>query len=172
VDQPNVLRLLIGVPGAREAVDTDTSLVMETNVDDLDPRLWPAVLERLLAAGAADAWLTPILMKKGRPAHTLSVLTRSQVAAPVRATIFAETSAIGLREIPVGKQALEREFATVDVAGHVINVKIARHLGLVVNVQPEYDDVAAAAEALNRPAKAVLADAVAAASHCWEREET
>jgi pyridinium-3,5-bisthiocarboxylic acid mononucleotide nickel chelatase len=172
VDQPNVLRLLVGAPGAPEAVDTDTSLVMETNVDDLDPRLWPAVLQRLLAAGAADAWLTPILMKKGRPAHTLSVLTRSQVAGPVRATIFAETSAIGLREIPVGKQALDREFATVDVSGHVINVKIARHLGRVVNVQPEYDEVAAAAEALDRPAKAVLADAVAAASLLWEREQS
>jgi pyridinium-3,5-bisthiocarboxylic acid mononucleotide nickel chelatase len=170
VEQPNVLRLLVGAPGGTDPADIDT-LVLETNVDDLDPRLWPAVLQRLLAAGAADAWLTPILMKKGRPAHTLSVLTRSQLAEPVRAAIFTETSAIGLREVPVGKHALDREFATVDVGGHDISVKIARRLGRVVNVQPEYDDVAAAAETLKRPTKAVLADAVAAASHYWEREE-
>jgi pyridinium-3,5-bisthiocarboxylic acid mononucleotide nickel chelatase len=131
-------------------------------VDDLDPRLWPAVLDRLLDSGAADAWLTPILMKKGRPAHTLSVLTDPRHRAAILAVVFAETTTIGLRQRTVGKVALDREVRTVEVDGRAIRVKVARHDGEVVNAQPEYADVAAAASALGRPLKAVLADAVAA----------
>ncbi|MBA2522080.1 MAG: DUF111 family protein, partial [Solirubrobacterales bacterium] len=141
--------------------------VLETNVDDLDPRLWPVVLQRLLDAGASDAWLTPILMKKGRPAHTLSVLVRRKHADAVIDAIYGETSAIGLRELTVGKRALARETTEVEVDGHRIRVKVSRHQGRPVNVQPEYDDVAAAAAALDRPVKAVLADAVAAAAALW-----
>jgi uncharacterized protein (DUF111 family) len=135
---------------------------METNVDDLDPRLWPAVLQRLLDVGASDAWLTPILMKKGRPAHTLSVLCSEEVAAEVRRIVFTETSTIGLRTQRVGKHALERSEGVVDVDGHPIRVKVSVHEGTVVNANPEYDDVVAAADALGRPVKAVLAQAVAA----------
>ena len=71
---------------------------MSANVDDLDPRLWPAVLGRLLDAGADDAWLIPIVMKKGRPAHTLCVLTDDEHADAVRRIVFTESSTIGLRE--------------------------------------------------------------------------
>ena len=70
----NVLRLLVGEAAARNSREAAVAVLLETNVDDLDPRLWPEVLAALLEAGASDAWLTPILMKKGRPAHTLSVL--------------------------------------------------------------------------------------------------
>jgi uncharacterized protein (TIGR00299 family) protein len=162
--QPNVLRLFVG---EAEVDGTGTALVLETNVDDLDPRLWPAVLQTLLSAGASDAWLTPILMKKGRPAYTLSVLTRWELAEQVERAVFTETSAIGLRETRVGKQALQREFTAVDVAGKRIKVKFARHHGRVVNVQPEYDDVAAAAASSGLPMKAVLAEAIAASAHLW-----
>ena len=73
------------------AAATDPPLLVETNVDDLDPRVWPAVIAALLEAGASDAWLTPILMKKGRPAHTLSVLVAADRAPAVRAEIFRQT---------------------------------------------------------------------------------
>ena len=155
----NVLRLVLGEP-------TDVAgdaLVVETNVDDLDPRLWPAVLQRLLEAGASDAWLTPILMKKGRPAHTLSVLCSGAVVADVQRIVFTETSTIGVRTHHVGKRALPRTESTVDVDGQPIRVKVAGLDGEVVNTNPEYDDVVAAAQALQRPVKAVLAQAVAAA---------
>jgi uncharacterized protein (DUF111 family) len=142
-------------------------VVYETNVDDLDPRIWPQVLARLLEAGAADAWLTPILMKKGRPAYTLSVLAGPSAAAAVRRVVFAETSAIGVRETPVTKHALDRTFGTVEVDGQQISVKIASHDGTVVNVQPEYDDVVTAARKLGLPVKAVLAAAVAASNDLW-----
>lgn len=161
---PNVIRLLLGEP---IGVDSSaTAVVLEANVDDLDPRLWPAVLARLLAAGASDAWLTPILMKKGRPAHTLHTLCDQADVPAVRGAIFAETSTIGLRQVTVSKYVLARETATVDVDGHSVRVKLARLGGVVVNVSVEYDDVVAAATALDRPVKVVLASATAAAESC------
>ncbi|HEY0951940.1 nickel pincer cofactor biosynthesis protein LarC [Nocardioides sp.] len=156
---PNALRLFVGEPG----VGAGAPLLLECNVDDLDPRVWPAVLAALLEAGASDAWLTPILMKKGRPAHTLSALVDSSRAPGVRSAIFRQTSTIGLREQPVGKHALERQIVGVEVGGQPVAVKLARHEGAVVNAQPEYDDVARAAAALGRPVADVLAEAAALA---------
>jgi uncharacterized protein (DUF111 family) len=143
--------------------------VLEANVDDLDPRLWPGVLSALLAAGASDAWLTPILMKKGRPAHTLSVLTSPERLADVRTVVYAESSTIGMRVHRVGKDALEREVVEVDVRGRTVRVKLARSGDEVVNAAPEYDDVVAAAAALGAPVKAVLAESVAAAHELLAR---
>ena len=156
----NVLRLVLGEPDDAAAT---TELVLETNVDDLDPRLWPGVLAALMAAGARDAWLTPVLMKKGRPAHVLAVLVAPGVAAAVRDVVFRETSTLGLREHPVSKRALERQVRTVEVDGQVVQVKVGLLGGEVVNAVPEWEDVAAAAAALGRPAKQVLGEAQAAA---------
>jgi len=160
----NVLRLFVGEPALtteEPAHGTRAPLLLETNVDDLDPRLWPDVIAALLAAGASDAWLTPIVMKKGRPAHTLAALVAHDRAEAVRAAIFRNTSTIGLREIPLGKTALERSMRTVQVDGHDVRVKLALLHGEVVNVQPEYDDVVRVAAETGRPAKDVLADAAA-----------
>src|SRR5205814_5755776 len=115
---PNILRLVLGQPAAAEPAAPDgTTVLLESNVDDLDPRLWPDVLDRLLGAGASDAWLTPILMKKGRPAHTLHVLCPADAAAAVRHEGFRRTSTIGLREAVVGKHALERDCGAGEVSG-------------------------------------------------------
>jgi pyridinium-3,5-bisthiocarboxylic acid mononucleotide nickel chelatase len=164
--RPNVLRVVLVEPSQTSADPVDPGgapVVLETNVDDLDQRLWPGVLARLIEAGAVDAWLTPILMKKGRPAYTLSALVPVEAVAAVRRVVFVETSSIGVREHTVAKHALDRDVAVVQVDGYDVRVKTARLDGAVVNVQPEYDDVAAVAVATGRPAKAVLADAVAAA---------
>ena len=166
----NVLRMLVG-EAPSEVVSTGSTggwdgagaLVLEANVDDLDPRLWPGVIAALLEAGASDAWLTPILMKKGRPAHTLSVLVSADRAGGVRGEMYLQTSTIGLRETRVGKHELARSFHAVVVDGHEVAVKVARLDGDVVNVQPEFEDVAAVARALGRPVKSVMADAVVAA---------
>lgn len=157
---PNVLRLFTGTATGS---DDGAPLLLECNVDDLDPRVWPAVIAALLAAGASDAWLTPILMKKGRPAHTLSALVDASRATAVRSAIFRQTSTIGLREQQLTKHALEREIVGVEVGAQPVAVKIARHGGAVVNAQPEYDDVARAAAALGRPVADVLAEATALA---------
>jgi pyridinium-3,5-bisthiocarboxylic acid mononucleotide nickel chelatase len=158
----NVLRLFVGT-SATSPHGTHRPLLMETNVDDLDPRLWPNVLAALLQAGAGDAWLSPIVMKKGRPAHTLHVLVTEDRALAVRAEIFRQTSTIGVREIGIDKHALDREIRTVEVGGHDVRVKLALLDGAVVNAQPEYDDMVTVADATGRPLKDVLAEATAAA---------
>ncbi len=170
----NVLRLLVGSTSDAQALPVRSSTaghagpstrprLFETNVDDLDPRIWPVVIAALLEAGASDAWLTPILMKKGRPAHTLSVLVAADRADVVRREIHRQTSTIGLRELAVDKHELEREMTAVEIDGQVVAVKVARLGGDVLNVQPEFEDVAAAARVLGRPVKTVMAEAVAAA---------
>ncbi|MCU1607865.1 MAG: uncharacterized protein JWP46_4330, partial [Modestobacter sp.] len=161
VELPNVVRLVLGDPLPPAAASD--GLLLETNVDDLDPRLWPGVLTELLAAGASDAWLTPILMKKGRPAHTLSVLCTAQAVDGVQAALFAGTSTIGLRAQPVHKIALDRSRDSVTVLGGRVGVKIARSEGRVVNVSVEFEDVAALAAARRLPVKEVLRAATAAA---------
>jgi uncharacterized protein (TIGR00299 family) protein len=163
----NVLRVLVGESGSEPLVprssNTDDALLLETNVDDLDPRLWPGVISALLAAGASDAWLVPIVMKKGRPAHTLSVLVPAERADAVRREVYRQTPTIGLRSRPVDKHALDREMTAVEVRGHPVAVKVARLDGEVLNVQPEFEDVATAAAALGVPVKVLMVEAVAAA---------
>jgi uncharacterized protein (TIGR00299 family) protein len=162
---PNVVRLVLGEPvGAASALGP---IVLESNIYDLDPRLWPGVLDALFAAGASDAWLTPIVMKKGRPAHMLSALCPPDAVAAVQTAIFATTSTIGLRIVPVGKTALERSTASVEVLGGRVGVKVAVHDGRVVNVSVEYEDVAALARELGIPVKEALRAATAAAETAY-----
>ncbi len=158
----NVTRVLVGGDAAAER-QGDGTVVLECNVDDLDPRVWPGVLTALLEAGADDAWLTPILMKKGRPAHTLGVLVGAARVDRVRREVYRQTSTIGLRETAVVKDALERRLVTVEVEGHPVEVKVALLDGEVVNVQPEFEQVATAARALALPVRTVLARASARA---------
>ncbi len=164
--RPNVVRLVVGTQqtGAGAEVPAEAAVLLEANVDDLDPRVWPEVLTTLLDAGAADAWLTPIVMKKGRPAMTLSVLAAPDDVAVLRDVVYRHTSTLGLRETPTTKRPLARDVQQVEVGGHRIAVK--RGLlpgGIVVTTQPEWEDVLTAARALTRPAREVLADAAAAA---------
>ncbi|WP_018640117.1 nickel pincer cofactor biosynthesis protein LarC [Parafrankia elaeagni] len=165
---PNVARLVVGRPdlagaGPAHGARHGDSVVLETNVDDLDPRLWPPTLEALLAGGAADAWLTPVLMKKGRPAHTLSVLCEPDAVDRVRDVLFRHTTSIGVREHIVTKTALARRALRVEVAGGRVGVKVASSHGEVVNVSVEHDDVLALAASSGLPPKVVLDLARAAA---------
>ncbi|MGN6474756.1 MAG: nickel pincer cofactor biosynthesis protein LarC [Mycobacteriales bacterium] len=158
-DRANVVRLVVG--DSSDVAAGDEWIVVEANVDDLDPRLWPGVIAALMEAGAADAWLTPILMKKGRPAHTVSALTAMSALGAVQGAMFTHTSTIGLRWHAVGKHALDRQTITVDVHGHTVRVKVAFAEGKPVSATPEFDDIAAAAAALGVPTKHMLEAAVA-----------
>ena len=147
-----------------DLLDTLMTTLYETNIDDMDPRLWPHVIDQLLVAGALDAWLTPIIMKKGRPAFTLSALCDDAEAEAVRVTMFRETTTIGIREMPIARHVLDRSEATVEAGGQQIGVKTAYLDGEVVNRSVEWDDVVAAAQTLGLSAKDLLIAASASAT--------
>src|SRR5664279_4727952 len=146
--RPNITRVVIGQPAPRPTGEAgDAAVLLETNVDDLDPRLWPGVLSRILTAGAADAWQVPIVMKKGRPAHILAVLAHPHQAEPLRDTIFAETSTMGIRETTLRKSALPRCWVDVSIDdGSTVPIKLAHRDGSIIQATPEFDFVAELAE--------------------------
>lgn len=162
----NVVRVILGAttPDAASEVRVEHLVQLEANVDDLDPRLWPEILAGLLRCGALDAWLVPILMKKGRPAHTLCVLCHPDRAAVLRERVLRDTTTLGVREGPLRRYALARAFVDVDVAGGTVAVKVGHAGGAVVRVMPEFDDVAELARRLDRPEAQVLQEATAAAA--------
>ncbi len=144
--RPNVVRLVLGEltagGGAGPLVE------VRANVDDLDPRLWPGVLDAILAAGARDAWLTPILMKKGRPAHTVHALTDRAGLEAVSAVILSRTTTLGVRYDTVDRIVLERAMTTVRVDEVDVEVKVGHSGGTVVQAVPEFESVARLADGL------------------------
>jgi pyridinium-3,5-bisthiocarboxylic acid mononucleotide nickel chelatase len=161
----NVTRVLVGQRAAEPDADlSDTDVLIEANVDDLDPRLWPGVLTSLIRAGAADAWLVPIIMKKGRPAHTVTVLARADQAADLRLELLALTSTIGVRETAVSKMALPRGWVNVTVADRDLSIKIAHHRGSIWQVTPEFDDLERASIELGISPLALLEQTMAVAA--------
>src|SRR6478609_7331322 len=154
---------LMGGVGAGEGLP-ERLQVLEANVDDLDPRLWPTVIDGLLDAGAADAWTTPITMKRGRPAQLLSVLAAPSLVAGLIDVVFASTSTIGVRVRDVTRWALDRGWSDVEVEGRRVAIKVAHREGRIINAAAEFRDVEAAAAALRLPVREVLDAAEAAAA--------
>jgi uncharacterized protein (TIGR00299 family) protein len=161
---PNVVRVLVG-SGSSGSSDWSVSDLYEVQatVDDLDPRIWPDLLDRLRTAGAADAWCTPALMRKGRPGQVLSVLVDPERLDLVCRLVFAETTTLGLRVRGVSRRALRRDQISVSVAGHPVSVKRGFLGDVVVTVQPEYDDALFVSGQTGVPLAEVLGQAVAAA---------
>lgn len=155
---PNVLRLLAGEPRPAAGPPTGVQL-LEATVDDLDPRAWPHVLDRLVAAGAHDAWLTPVVMRKGRPGYVVTALADGEAARRVEATLFAETPTLGVRQVPATRTTLPRRTVDVYIDGGQVSVKIAFAGNRVLTVQPELADAQRVADATNRPLRDVLATA-------------
>jgi uncharacterized protein (TIGR00299 family) protein len=161
--RPNVVRLVLGaIEGASDGMGD--AWVLEANIDDLDPRLWPGVLSALMDAGADDAWLTPILMKKGRPAHTLHVLSGAEALARLRDLVFDLVPTLGMRETPTTKHMLDRSWVEVQVDGHPVRIKLGHRNGRIITATPEFSEVVAGAEASGRTERSVLAGANIAAA--------
>ena len=159
----NVVRAVVGAAAVQDGPTASDMWVLETNVDDLDPRLWPTVLAALLAAGAPDAWLVPILMKKGRPAHTLCVLAHDRDREALRDKVFALTSTLGVRETPVSRTALQRDWRAVTVPGGEVRIKVGLRAGRIATTTAEFEDAAALARTRGVPVRRVLDEATAAA---------
>ena len=163
---PNVLRINVGTWNAAEvsgkAADSavEKLLLLECNLDDLNPEIMPYVQEKLLAAGALDAWLQPIIMKKGRPAQTLKVLCRPDQQQALQNILFEETTTLGVRAIPVERTALERRWKTVKTPWGDVRVKEGLLEGKVVNAVPEFEDCKRIAEEKDIPLKTVEAAAL------------
>jgi uncharacterized protein (TIGR00299 family) protein len=155
--QPNVLRLMIGE--LLPVYDEDTSTLIETNIDDMNPQLYDHVIEKLLAQGAQDAYLTPIIMKKGRPGTLLSVLCDRKSSDAVLDTLFRETTSIGVRIRETGRKKLQREVRQVETSYGTVRVKVSSRDGEVLTVTPEYEDCRKLAEEKHVPLKLVMEEA-------------
>lgn len=152
--RPNVLSASLGEPAA----SGESMLVLECTVDDVTAETLGYALDRLLDAGAADAWTTAATMKKSRPGHVLHVLCHPADRARLTELTLAETGSLGLRTYEVARTALPRRISTVEVGGHPIRLKHGTH-----RTKPEHDDVAAAARALGLPLREVAERALRSA---------
>jgi len=154
----NVLRVILGtaIEPAGVTWRQNDLLELEATVDDLDPRLWPEVLDSLVEAGAVDAWLTPVVMRKGRPGHVVTALVGDEVVDAATRVLFTASTTLGVRVRPVSRRALPRDEIVVSVDGCDVRVKRGLLDGRPVTVQAEYADAAAAAERLGLPVRTVL----------------
>lgn len=150
---PNVLQVLVG-EASQSAVEP--LVVLETNVDDASGETLAHAVERLLSSGALDAWITPILMKKGRPAHVVSVLAPPARVESLGHVLLRETGSIGYRRSSVERIAQPRRLETVELDGHEIAIKVTPH-----TAKAEHADVTRVAAVLDRPAREVAARAEA-----------
>jgi uncharacterized protein (TIGR00299 family) protein len=162
---PNVVRVVLGTVAGAEPVGTRRRdlVVLEANLDDLTPELMADAVQALLAAGALDAWTTPVHMKKGRPGAILSALCEPDREEPLRRAFFDTTSTFGVRAHDVRRTELERRVVSVPLAGGTVRVKVGILEGTVITATPEHDDVAQVAAASGRPIRALYEEALAAA---------
>ncbi|WP_061293114.1 nickel pincer cofactor biosynthesis protein LarC [Herbidospora cretacea] len=150
-DRPNVTVAMLGDPVA----SPDQQVVLSTNLDDVTGEVLGHVIQRALQSGAADAWVTPAIMKKGRPAHVLHVLAPVDLADQLENLLFAETGTLGLRRTAVEKVALPRTVRTVELYGQSVRMKQGPG-----GVKPEYDDLARLAALTGKPLRILTREAL------------
>ncbi len=154
--RPNVVQAVVGTTVDLTTIDATgrPAILVEVNIDDVTGEVVAHTIAQLLAAGAHDAWATPIIMKKGRPAHTVSALCDDASFAQVRTVMVRETGSLGVRASATARWPQRREERTVDIDGHLVRVKVGEH-----RVKAEFDDALAAATALGRPVRDIIAAA-------------
>lgn len=169
LDIPNVLRLYVGDTDVQPA--SDDIVVVETNIDDLNPQVYAYVMDKLFTLGALDVWLTPIIMKKGRPATTLSVLINRRVFDATIDVLFTETSTIGMRYYAVDRAVAEREIFPVSIYCGQARVKISTYRGKLCSITPEYEDCKQLAEQNGVPLKLIQQAVLEAGSKVYQKKK-
>ena len=157
---PNVMRLSLGT--LPEQKSSDEMWLLEANVDDSTPEVIAYAIDKLLTAGAVDAWITPIIMKKGRPAFLLSALCTEINKTAVEDVVFAETSSIGVRWQQIRRTVADRSMVDVQTEWGTVGVKVAERDGQVINVAPEFGDCRHLAEQSGAPLKKIYQAALQA----------
>jgi pyridinium-3,5-bisthiocarboxylic acid mononucleotide nickel chelatase len=153
--RPNILRVYLAET-SEKMMTGHQAFVAECNVDDMNPELSEYISSRLFEAGAGDVWFTPVIMKKGRPAITISVICEEHQIGAVRDILFGESTTIGLRLHPVTKETLHREFEEIDTPFGKAVIKKSFYNGRLVSVKPEADRCAAIAAETGLPMKHVM----------------
>lgn len=155
---PNALRVWIGE--AQDAGgDDDGDLLLETNIDDMNPQFFELLSDRLFAAGALDVWLTPIAMKKGRPATLVSIIAARRDRRGIEDALVANSTTLGVRCQPIERVKAARRFETVVTRWGEVRVKLRGWNGRVLDARPEYDDCVAIARAREIPIREVWNEA-------------
>jgi uncharacterized protein (TIGR00299 family) protein len=157
---PNVLRAVLGEATRAAESDTDTVGVIETNIDDMNPQLFSDVMERLLAAGALDVFLTPVQMKKGRPGTLLTVLCERNDTDALAELLLTHTTSFGVRVHEAQRRKLAREIVTVKTKFGEIEVKVGRLGDKIVSRSPEFESCKQAAAKFNVGVKDVYNEAM------------
>jgi uncharacterized protein (TIGR00299 family) protein len=156
---PNVVRAFVGTAVVPAGISQTGNIIVECNIDDLDPRVLPVVIDRLLESGALDAYVTPLVMKKGRPGHLITAISPAQAVETVVDIILRETSSLGCRTYPVTKYHLERRMETVETPWGLVPVKVALAGDTVLRRVPEFEACAELARVAGVPVRDVLAAA-------------
>lgn len=161
-DRANVLRALVGQ--TQELPETEPIVVIEANMDDLAPEFYPPLMQDVLRAGARDVFVTPIVGKKGRPGHLLTVLCEEQRVPELTPLIFRDTTTLGFRMRVEQRVCLHRTWKNVETPWGTVRVKIGSLNGGVTNAAPEFEDCRERAEAASVSVLAVYTSASAAAA--------
>jgi uncharacterized protein (DUF111 family) len=160
LDRPNILRLMVGTvqaPAARRGglEESDTVLVLETNLDDVPAEIVGYCTERLFAAGALDVFVVQGQMKKGRPGFLVSVICDPAMAADLETILFRETGTFGVRRHAAERSKLRREAVTVETPWGPVKAKRGWRGDGFALVTPEYDDCARLAREQGVPLRTV-----------------
>ena len=161
-DRPNVLRAVLGETQAVTQA-TESITVMETNIDDMNPELLPTLLAQALAEGARDAFLTPVVGKKGRSGHLVTVLCDDDAVPRVAKVLFSASTTFGIRMRKEDRICLERAIKSVSTPWGKVRVKLGYLDGETIRTAPEFDDCSAIAQTANVPVLKVYEAALAAA---------